>query len=123
MGLAASALPDVGSVITGWFQRMTFGKISKSQVNGYTQEIVTEICSAGVRQPYSPQELKILKEGERSWDWSKLHCAVDVQLRLDDRVLISGVKFRVMKKTDYTEYGYLEYDIIEDYDDSPSVPL
>lgn len=108
-------IPYVGDAITSFFQRIVFGIIQKTQVDGFTQEIIEEVENYGVRQPFSPEQLKILKEGERSWNWSNLHCATDLILNTDDRILIHGVRYRVMSKTDYTEYGYLEYSIVEDY--------
>lgn len=119
ISLASSNLPNMGLAVRRWFQKLKFGVIKKTQLNGYTQEVVTELDSFGVRVPFTPEQLKILKEGERSWNWSTLYCNVDLILNTDDRVIIKGVKYRVMGKTDYTEYGYLQYDVIEDYNEDP----
>lgn len=108
-------LPDVSGGAMLFFQPIKVFVIQKEQVKGYTQE--KEICKQtyGVRQPFTPQQLNIKTEGERAWIWNKLHCLPDLILKNDDKVRIQGIPFRVVSKTDYREYGYLEYDLVQDY--------
>lgn len=108
-------LPDVSSGVMLFFQPLKVFLVQKEQVAGYTEE--QEICrnTHGVRQPFTAQQLQIKAEGERAWIWHKLHCLPDLILKVDDKVRIQKLSFRVMQRTDYREYGYLEYDLVQDY--------
>lgn len=114
---AAVALPNVGGAVAGWMQKMTFGVVCKSQVDGFTQEIITPVETKGVKQPFTAEQLSLLPEGERSWKWFMIHCLPDVKLATDDRIVLDDVKYRVMAKEDWSEYGFLQYNIIEDFND------
>lgn len=112
----ANDLPDVSAAAATFFQPMKVQVLVKSQVGGYTQEIPSPqfVETLGVRQPFSPEQLQQKPEGERSWIWSKLHVVPGLSLKTDDLIYIRGVKYRVMSRSDYAEYGYLEYDLVED---------
>lgn len=108
-------LPDVSSGVMLFFQKLKVDIVRKEQVAGYTQEKTICRHTYGVRQPFTAQQLQIKPEGERTWIWHKLHCLPDLVLHVDDKITIRGSVYRVMTSTDYREYGYLEYDIIQDY--------
>lgn len=114
---AAVVLPTMHATIMGWFRAITIGLVSKPTVNFEVQETVRNCDTYGVIQPFRPQQLLIKPEGERSWKWVMLHCVKDpnVVIQTDDQIIIKGVKYRVMDKTDYTEYGYIQYDLVEGY--------
>ena len=112
---AQSNLPDVSDALLDWFQNMTFDLISKAITDYGLTETATTISTKGVRQPFSAQQLSIKPEGQRAWKWETLHCLPDVKLNPDDIVVFNGIRYRVMDKLDYSEYGYLEYHIIQDY--------
>lgn len=112
---AQSNLPDVSDALLDWFQNMTFDLITKAITDYDLTETATTISTKGVRQPFSAQQLSIKPEGQRAWKWETLHCLPNVKLNPDDIVVFNGVRYRVMEKLDYSEYGYLEYHIIQDY--------
>lgn len=112
---AQNNLPDVSDALLDWFQNMTFDLISKAITDYDLTETATTISTKGVRQPFSAQQLSIKPEGQRAWKWETLHCLPDVKLNPDDIVVFNGIRYRVMDKLDYSEYGYLEYHIIQDY--------
>ena len=114
-GLAASALPNMSSALTGLFQPLNFILIQKSLVNGLLQEIETPVNTKGVREPWQPQALLVKPEGQRAWKWETLRCLPEVILVPDDRVNFDGSVYRVMQKYDYKEYGYVQYDIAQDF--------
>lgn len=113
--LESSDLPDVSSGVTMFFQTIKIDLVKKTQVDGYTQEKTKCIVTQGVRQPFNSSQLQIKPEAERTWNWSKLYCLPDVNLELDDIAKIRGIKYRVMAQSDWAEYGYVEYDLCEDY--------
>ena len=115
-GLNYSGLPQVGEVLPSWFQTLTFDIITKTLVNYEVQETKTTITTQGVRQPMTAQQLAIKPEGQRGWKWETLHCLPSTILKLDDIVVFNGVKYRVMQKWDWKEYGYCEYHICQAYE-------
>lgn len=114
--LTYSGLPQVGEVLPSWFQTLTFDVVTKTIVNYEVEETTLTITTQGVRQPMSAQQLSIKPEGQRAWKWETLHCLPDVKLRVDDIVIFDGVKYRVMERWDWSEYGYAEYHICQAYE-------
>jgi hypothetical protein len=117
--LASSQLPDMGLAMADILQPVQFIQITKQNLNGLVQEIQTPINTRAVRQPYSPQRLDIKPEGQREWRWETVFASIDLILSPDDRILWDGLYFRVMQKSDYKEYGYVQYEIVQDYTLSP----
>ncbi len=110
-----SSLPKVESALFGWMQIMTFNLICKKNIDGYTQEVKSIIKTRAVRQPMTPQQLSLKPAGQRSWKWETLHALPDLQLQLDDQVTYLDKTFRVMEKSEYPEYGYIEYHLGQDF--------
>lgn len=112
---AASALPDMGPAMSDVMQPITLIKVDKQNVDGIVQEILTAIDTRAVRLPMGPQMLSIKPEGQRSWLWETVYAAPDLVLKPDDLIQWTGVLFRVMQKTDFSQYGYVQYDIVQEY--------
>lgn len=112
---SSAGLPQLGDVVAGWARPITIGLVTKEMFNGEVQETIEELEGMGVIQPFTAQQLLIKPEGQRTWDWSGLHCLPGIELSLDDVVEIYGRRFRVMAKRDYTLYGYLRYELIQGY--------
>ena len=112
---AATGLPTVRSTLTGWFRPLVLGQVTKSAVDGEIHEAVKELACRGVIQPFGPRELKLKPEGQRSWNWQMLHTEPNVALRDDEEFLIRGVRFRVMSQQNWSEYGYITYELVQGY--------
>lgn len=110
-------LPNVSDVLPDWFQGMTFQLVTKTLVDYEVVESLTTINTQGVRQPMSAQRISLKPEGQRAWKWETIHCLPDVKLNIDDIILFGGVKYRVMHKWNWAEYGYLEYEICQAYEE------
>lgn len=110
-----SSLPDVSVALHNWMQMMTFNLICKKIIDGYTQEIKSEIITHAVRQPMSAQMISLQPAGQRSWKWETLHALPDLEMNIDDQVTYQGDTFRVTGKTDCSEYGYIEYQMVQDF--------
>ena len=108
-------LPDVSGAMKNWFQKMTFIRIVKSIVNFRVKEVETEIVFQGVMQPFTKQQLQMKPEGQRSWKWYSLHAETELVLDNDEKVLYLGDDYRVMNKGDYRQYGYVDYELVKDY--------
>lgn len=113
-----NTLPDVSDVLPDWFQHLTFQLVTKVQQDYETVEVLTTIRTEGVRQPMSAQQLDLKPEGQRAWKWETIHCLPDVKLKVDDIIIFDGVKYRVMQKWNWAEYGYLEYEICQAFTNS-----
>ena len=112
---SASGVPKMGETLQGWFQPMTFTKVTKSVVNYQNRETYEDIKFRGVWQPYTAEDLRMVPSGQRSWRWFRVHSEIALELKTDEIILYKGLKYRVMSKLDYTEYDYLEYNLVEDY--------
>ena len=115
----SGGLPNVSDVIVSWFQPMTFKFLTDNIVDFENEPITVEVRSEGVIQPFTSKDLMAKPEGQRSWAWNMLHCLPDVVLKVGEYVLIDDVKYRVMKCTDYSDYGYLEYEVVETFTKAP----
>lgn len=111
----AQATPQMHETIQGWFQPMTVGIVTVQNVDRQAVESITTIETKGVIQPLSARAVEQKPEGQRDWKWSMLHCAKNLLLKNNDVIRIHGVQFRVMKNWQYQDYGYLQYDICEDF--------
>lgn len=109
------SVPNVTESLTDWFQQLTFTRIVKSIVNFQEAEVPTQTVFYGVRVPFSPQQLMMKPIGQREWHWEAVYAYPTLQLKPDDQIIFNGITYRVMGKTDYKEYGYLIYEIKEDY--------
>lgn len=116
---ATGNLPNVSEAMTNWFQPMIFNLITKETVNFLNKETSNLITFQGVWQPYTAQQLLILPEGQRAWKWFMLHAEISLILEPDQIVEYESVRYRVMLKKDYQKYGYIEYSLIEDYQEIP----
>lgn len=108
-------LPDMGSAMTNWFQKLVFMKVTKEVQNFELVEIKQEYYAQGIRQPLSAQQLQMKPEGQRAWKWQTIHATPALVLEIDEIVIFADTPYRVMAKLDWKEYGYVEYHIAEDY--------
>jgi hypothetical protein len=115
MAVNSPALPNVGGAIGAWAAPLEFMLVGKEQRDFQTVEVLYPKRARGIRAPLKAQEIAMKPEGERAWRWEAIHCTPSLQLRIDDVVIFAGVRYRVTGKKDYAEYGYLEYEILQDF--------
>ena len=84
-------------------------------------EVVTQeekIDFLGVWQPLRDEQLQFLPEGQRSWSWYWIHAkSGTLNLQTGDKIIFQNKRFKVMNVKDYSLNGYIEYQIIEDFQD------
>lgn len=112
---AAVALPTVHTTILGWFRPLVLGRVTKQIVEGEVKNTVKEQRCRGVVQPFDDRKLRLKPEGERSWNWQMLHVTPDVRLANGEEFKFKGSPFRVMSQKDYSDYGYITYELVQDY--------
>ena len=66
-------------------------------------------------QSINPQQLKMLPEGQRSWKNYTIYALSNLDLEPDEVFTINYIKYRILAKIDWVEYGYIEYSTVEDY--------
>lgn len=111
-------LPNMQSTLANWFQKLVFTRVIKETINFKVQETRIDYHFMGVRQPFGPQKLDMKPEGQRKWKWETVHAYPDLVLEPDEIIYFRDVPYRVMEKYDWTEYGYVEYHLVQDYEET-----
>ena len=116
LSIQTSGRPNLQDALSDWFTNFKIGTIVKTVVDFQLQEVVTYLEYQAVYQPFTTKQLQVKPEGQRAFDWHTLHVkGTDVEFCLDDVVIIRGKRCRIMQKFEWREYGYTEYQTIEDY--------
>ena len=111
----ASGLPDVGAAIMEILMPVKASYIQKQQIAGYTEEILIEVDTKVSIQSIDAQQLKMLPEGQRGWNNFTVFALSNLDLKLDQVFTVKGKDYRILAKTDWKEYGFIEYRTTEDY--------
>lgn len=112
---AALALPSVHTTLLGWLRPLILGRVTTQIVEGEAKQAVREQRCRGVIQPFNDRKLALKPEGERSWNWQMLHVTPEVKLANGEEFKIKETPYRVMSNKDYSEYGYITYELVQDY--------
>lgn len=112
-------VPDVSGGVLNWFRPLVFCKITKATINSQLVETEDRIETVGFLTP-GKRNLQMKPEGQRKWNVWTLFTVPNVVLRVDDRIVIVNLvkgdtPYRVLGKQDYSESGYIAYDLVEDY--------
>ncbi len=111
----SSSVPNVSEALDGWFKLTSVSTIVKTVVDYQTVETVTTKNIIAVLQPFTSRQLVIKPEGQRAWAWYTLHVKDSDDFALDDIITISSVKYRIMQKFEWKDYGYFEYQVIQGF--------
>lgn len=110
--------PQMGEVLDGWEFPLTLIKIKQNIVEGDVVTQEEKIDFLGVWQPLKDEQLQFKPEGQRSWSWYWIHAkAGTLNLQTGDKIIFQNKRFKVMNVKDYSLNGYIEYQIIEDFQD------
>ena len=115
-----SDLPDPSDSVMKFLRPIKIGIVTTQNFNGLPNPIIRWTRTQGVCQPFSPEQLEVKPEGQRSWKWSTIHVLPGLNLNTNDRIIFDNVHYKVMQKLDYSRYGYLEYHIVKDFTDEPA---
>lgn len=108
------SLPNIANVLFSWFQNITVQIVINTLENFESLEEYNEVSTKAVIQPLEFKNLRVLSEGHRELEWYQLHCLPNLILKNNDVIIIKFKRYRVMKKKDYSDYGYLEYHIVSE---------
>lgn len=114
-------LPDVSGALMDWFQPMVFARVVK-EAGFEVVETMVPVHFRGVIQPLSGRSLLMKPEGQRKWNWLQVHAEPSLTLTIDEIILYNEVQYRVMKQKDFTLYGYVYYELCEDFTGAGPTP-
>lgn len=120
----SGGIPNVEGTLSDWFKTMKIGVTVKTVVDFQLSETINYVDIQAVLQPFTTKQLQLKPEGQRSWNWETLHVkGTDQEFCLDDHVYIDGMKYRIMQKFEWQRYGFLEYQIIQDFGKNQSASI
>lgn len=108
-------VPNMSMTLNNWLQPMTFMVVTKEVVAFRVAEDGENIAFRGVIQPLSNRDLYMKPEGQRAWSWFWIHATPNLKLNVDEVINYLGTQMRIMGVKDYSLYGYVSYEAVEDY--------
>lgn len=112
-----SNMPNMSDTLTSWLIPLTLEKVQQSVVDGYAVKTSTKIDFMGVFQPLKDEQLQFKAEGQRSWEWYWIHAqAGSLNLKTQDKIIFQDKRYKVMSVKDYSLNGFIEYQVIRDYE-------
>lgn len=108
--------PVMGETLLDWFRPIVVGTITTAiDEGGAAKETVREVRTSGCFQAGEGEKLDVQAGGERSWQTGLLHTTPDFNVPTDTLLRIRGVRYRIMKKGDYSVNGFVRYELLETY--------
>jgi hypothetical protein len=111
----AGTVPDVSGALQDYYQPMVFEPLVKTVQGFQVSETSNPINFRGVVQPFTDRQLALKPEGQRAWTWLWLHSDPVLTLQVDDVVMWNGKQTRVMARKDQALYGFVEYQLVQDW--------
>lgn len=115
--MITNAWPNIGFTVMAWARPTLVYIVCKRQQDFKTVESLIERNVKMMRQPIG-QDLEMKTEGQRKWIDEIIFAECSLELKPDDIIMFgceTGEKFRVVSKTDWSQYGYVEYKLKSDY--------
>lgn len=109
--------PNLNSAVMAWATPTDVFIIGKRIVDYKTIESMYQKNVKLFRVP-SGQQLDMKREGQRAWNNETVYADVSLDLNVDDIIIFqdpSCKKYRIMNKTDWSQFGFIEYQITSDY--------
>lgn len=110
-----AGLPEMRETVVGWMRPLILSRVIKQQVNFRIVESEEQLNTRGVIQPFSKRRLEMKPEGERSWEWIQIHTTPDLKMENGWIIKIANKQYRVVGQWDFSRYGYMEYELCNDY--------
>ena len=117
-GLVKSGMPQMGDTLTGWEVPLTLIRVIQDVIDGELSTTETPINYMGVWQPLKSEDLQLLPEGQRSWEYIWIHAkSSSLNLETADKVKFNNKRYKVIQKKDYGLNSFVEYMLIRDYEE------
>lgn len=118
---ALSGMPQMQDTLTGWEIPLTLVRVYQDIVEGDLVTSEEKIDFMGCWQPLKDEALQSLPEGQRSWEWVWIHAkAGTLNLNTADKIIFNGTRYKVMAVKDYSLNGFIEYQVILDFESAPT---
>lgn len=115
LNVASGSVPNVAGALNSFYQMMTFVPIRKTISGFQVVESAAPIELLGVIQPFTARQLALKPEGERAWTWYTMHAQPGIILQVDSCVEYLGKQYRVSSRMDFSLYGYMLYELVQDW--------
>lgn len=113
-----SGMPQMANTLNGWEVPLTLIKVRQEVIDGDAVKKEEFIRFLGVWQPLRDEELQFKPEGQRSWEWIWIHAkSGTLNLQTQDKVIFNNKRYKVMNVKDYSLNGFIEYQLIRDYEE------
>lgn len=110
-------MPNMANTLNGWEVPLTLIREIQNVSEGDLTTTEEYISFQGVWQPLKNEQLQLKAEGQRSWEWFWIHVkAGTLNLNTADKIIFNGERYKVMNKKDYSLNGFVEYEVIRDYE-------
>ena len=117
---ALSGMPQMAMTLTGWEVPLTLTKMIQSVNDGFVSFTEQTFNFMGAWQPLKDEQLQFLPENQRSWEWIWIHAkASELNLQTADKIIFNNKRYKVMSVKDYSLNGFIEYQLVRDYEDNP----
>lgn len=111
-----NGLPQLNNPVASWSIPITLERIKQSIIDGDKVETTEKIEFKGVVQPMKTEELQFKPENLRSFNWIWIHAlAGSLNLQTGDKILYNNERYKILGVKDWSLYGYIEYECIEDF--------
>lgn len=110
-------LPNVSDTLTGWEVDIYAVFVKQSIIDSeiINQDIIKKI--SGTLQPLKAEEVDLKPEGQRAWQWYDIHVkSVYPVLRVEQKIKVNNIDYKIMAVKDYSLYGYVEYHVVKNYE-------
>ena len=113
-----SGMPNMANTLTGWEVPLSLVKITQTVVDGDVIKSEKPVEFLGCWQPLRDEELQFKPENQRSWSWYWIHAkSGTLNLQTQDKIIFQNKRFKVMSVKDYSLNGFIEYEVIRDYEE------
>lgn len=115
--------PQVGAVLSGWQNQMTFIKVIDTVDDFEVVKYEVPYKFYGVFQAQTPQQLFLKAEGQRNWKWWTLWTKTELDIINGDIIEdFNGKRYKVMRTNDWSQGGYVQHEMIEMFDNTGASP-
>lgn len=109
--------PNLNSAVMTW-AKPTMVFIAAKKLHDY-KTIESYISkTVNIFRVPTGQQLEMKPEGQRAWNTETLYTDNSLNLGVDDIIyfeILESERFRIVNKTDWNQFGYIEYKIMSDY--------
>ena len=114
------SFPNMSQTLSGWEVPLTLVKVIQDIVDGDAVFTEQKINFLGVVQPLRTEQLELKPEGQRSWEWLWIHAkSGTLNLHTADKILFNSKTYKVEGVKDYSLNGFVEYELVRDYETIP----